>query len=468
MHTVRLTVRIVILLLTIAPFGFTQRGGSSLGHALTRHRAELGELPQPGDVIIQDIFNYHQHRVALPRAGKPLALEIRFGGASIAPRSRTFVQIGIATQHVYDMKHLPPINVALVIDRSGSMASAGKMSRVQEALSFFIKKLRPRDRIALVAFDTKAEVLVESAPLGDGAAVRQAITALVPEESTNIHAGLMLGYAEALRHLSKTGTNRVLLLTDGIANVGETDSQIIEADSKRFNDQGVDLAVIGVGNDLNRDLLRSLATAGRGLCHFLGDSADVRKVFVQEAQSLVAPCARRPQLTITLDPALRIVDLPGYTHEKVDGGVQLQLDDLNQGATQIVLLDCAVSDLPPGTTASIVAKLAFQDADGKARTVISRTAVPVTRRAPADVLEDHEVRKSWTIAAMAVAMAKMAEHAAAGKIEEARDDVRRALTTVRERFAGGGDSDIKQTTATLRAYERLLGAVDSRGRAVSR
>src|SRR5205085_8479956 len=132
-------------------------------------------------------------------------------------------------------------------------------------------------------------------------AVKRLIREIRPGSSTNIHAGLMLGYREALKNFSKDATNRVILLTDGIANQGVTDPDKIAQDSLGFNDRGVDLSTIGVGLDLNKDLLRELAKSGRGLFHFVADAEDINKVFVKELQSLVSPVATEPNVEIEYD-----------------------------------------------------------------------------------------------------------------------------------------------------------------------
>src|SRR6185369_16249322 len=114
-------------------------------------------------------------------------------------------------------------------------------------------------------------VLYPSRPIGNADGLRRAIDCLVPDGSTNLHSGLMLGYAEAKKHFRAGATNRVILLTDGIANTGVVEPERIAAESSEFNGQGIDLSTIGVGLDLNNDLLRTLARSGRGLYHFISD-----------------------------------------------------------------------------------------------------------------------------------------------------------------------------------------------------
>src|SRR4029078_7105241 len=116
-----------------------------------------------------------------------------------------------------------------------------------------------------------AQVLLPATVLGRGARHREAIGRIQPASSTNINAGLMLGYEETMRNFGRGYTNRVILLTDGIANQGEQDPRRIAENSASYNRRGIELSTIGVGSDLDNDLLRTLARSGRGLYHFVAD-----------------------------------------------------------------------------------------------------------------------------------------------------------------------------------------------------
>jgi secreted protein with Ig-like and vWFA domain len=143
--------------------------------------------------------------------------------------------------------------------------------------------------------------------------LRRAIDCLEPNGSTNLHGGLMLGYAEAKKHFRSGATNRVILLTDGIANEGVVDPGRIAAQSSEFNGQGIDLSTIGVGMDLNNDLLRTLARSGRGLYHFISDFQDIDKVFVNEVQSLISSVAKKVEVKIDYGPGLQLEKIYGYS-----------------------------------------------------------------------------------------------------------------------------------------------------------
>ena len=188
------------------------------------------------------------------------------------------LQIGFTTAEVNERTDLRPLNLVLVIDKSGSMAESDKMSRVKESLHTMLGKLRADDIVSIVAFDTTAQVLHPACPIGDGYALRRAIDCLTPNGGTNLHSGLMLGYREARKYFRAGATNRVIMLTDGIANQGVTDPGRIAAESSEFNGQGIDLSD---HRCRTRSQQRSPAhprALRRGLYHFIADYNDINKV----------------------------------------------------------------------------------------------------------------------------------------------------------------------------------------------
>src|SRR6185295_19626996 len=107
----------------------------------------------------------------------------------------------------------------------------------------------------------------------------------------------------------------------------------IAAESSEFNGQGLDLSTIGVGLNLNNDLLRTLAQSGRGLYHFISDYKDINKVFVNEVQSLVSSVAKNVQVRIEYGPGLQVEKIYGYSPRYSNGSFTVTMDDMNNGLT---------------------------------------------------------------------------------------------------------------------------------------
>jgi Mg-chelatase subunit ChlD len=410
----------------------------------------------PEEIAVEEFVNYHKHRLPLPKVGQAVAMDTRWGNGEIARYQREAVlQIGFTTAEVDERTDLRPLNLVLVIDKSGSMADSDKMSRVKESLRTMLTKLRANDIVSIVAFDTTAQVLYPASAVDDGDRLRYAIDCLTPGGSTNLHAGLMLGYTEAKKHFRSGSTNRVILLTDGIANQGVTEPGRIARDSAGYNSQGIDLSTIGVGLDLNNDLLRTLARSGRGLYHFISDYKDINKVFINEVQSLVSSVAKNVQVRIEYGSGLQIAKIFGYTPQYGKGYVTLALDDMNNGLTQVVMAkfraDSADGALP------LKVRLTYYDVRRKCMVeeVQDLRLVPAERES-CDPLVDLEVKKNFTIAELADSLFQMTEFARRGNYTQAQNVLDASLATAQTRYPYKEDEDIRFILDIVEGYRRDL------------
>src|SRR5262249_28190268 len=195
-------------------------------------RADPGRLPPRPAAAAADIVDSHKPRLPLPRAGEAVAMDVRFGGETVHTGGEAILQLGFTTAPSGDRSDLPPLNLALVIDCSGSMADAGKMDAVKAGLRAFADRLRRDDQVAIVTFSVESQVLCPRRRFDSGHWFRSAVAQLATGGSTNLHGGLMLGLREVATDPLPAGSNRVILLTDGIANRGVTDPEAILRDSR--------------------------------------------------------------------------------------------------------------------------------------------------------------------------------------------------------------------------------------------
>lgn len=451
--------KILSLLLLLLSFGvataLAQEGVSSASASRARYLAESGLLPPSSEVVVEEFVNYYRHRLATPKADEAVAMDTRWGNNAVSVmQPEAVLQVGFTTAAVSDRTDLRPLNLVLVIDRSGSMQAEDKMSRVKQSLMAMVSQLRAADVVSIIVFDNNAQVLLPAQRIGDGAAIKKAIGQIEPGGSTNLHSGLMLGYAEARKNLKPDATNRVVLLTDGIANTGVTDPKEIIRDSLPFNEAGIDLSTIGVGLDLDKDLLRQLANGGRGLFHFVADSADIEKVFVKELQSLISPVARRVQLEINYDPALELEQLYGYTPQYSTNRVNLHLDDMNSGLTEVVLMRFKVrGEKTARQRLPVHVRLSYYDLEQKREIVKEQESFVVVNNSPSEMLKDQEVRKNFTVAQLAQAIYDMALAWENKSYQKAEIIASAALSRAFERYPNLEDKDILYTLNILQKYQ---------------
>jgi Mg-chelatase subunit ChlD len=436
-----------------------QQGTSSAAAARTRYLSEIGSMPTPREVAVEEFVNYHQHQVGRPKSGEAVALDLRWGNDQVsANRREAILQVGFSTALATDREQLRPVNLALVIDKSGSMADVDKISRVKSALRALVSQLRDEDILSIVVFDSDAQVLMPARNLRDRTAVRQLIRQITPGGATNIHAGLMLGYQEARKNCRKDATNRVILLTDGIANRGETDPERIAQDSLRFNDEGIDLSTIGVGLDLNRDLLSQLAKSGRGLFHFVEDAQDIEKVFIKEIQSLVSPVAYEPNVEIDYDPDLELMRLYGYEPRFRENGVALKLDNMNQGLTQVILLRFRFAEtIAIPSRLPVKVRFTYYDLEQKRQIVKTEESFLTVENGPSGVLlRDPEVGKNYNIALLAQAIRDMATAFEKRRPQEAETLLTAAIVNTFRQYPHRDDPDITRVLTIAQKYQGAL------------
>lgn len=398
----------------------------------------------PDEVAVEEFVNYHRHRLPMPKAGQAVAMDVRWGNDEVSSGQREAVlQIGFTTPSVNERTNLRPLNLALVIDKSGSMADGDKMSRVKQSLRVMLDKLRDDDIVSIVVFDTDAEVLLPSQPIGNGSKLRDVIESIEPNGSTNIHAGLMLGYKEAQKNFEKDATNRVILLTDGIANVGTTDPKKIAAESSEYNGRGVDLSTIGVGLELNNDLLRSLAKSGRGLYHFVSDYKDIDKVFSTEVQSLLSSVAKNVKLEVEYDPNLQMEKIYGYDPRYSKNSFSINLENMNNGVTQAIITRFSASDVRKNFN-SVKIRLSYFDVKkGQKVEEVQEVILNGTSKTQTKMLVDEEVSKNYTIAELAQSLDRMSKSFKAGKPAEAERFLNQTLAQTYERYPTMEDKDIQ-------------------------
>ncbi|MCX4246768.1 vWA domain-containing protein [Paraliomyxa miuraensis] len=215
-------------------------------------------------------------------------------------------------------------NLSLVIDRSGSMSAEGRMEYLKRGLRQMLGQLKTGDMVHLVLFDHDVCAPVENFVVGRDRpdVLMQAIDALEPRGSTDLHAGLGEGYRIADRSYQPTYSNRVVMITDAIANTGVTDEQLIATVGKFYDARRIRLSGVGVGRDFNDSLLDRLTERGKGAYVFLGSEAEVDAVFGSRFISLVETTALDVHFRLHLPPSLRMNVFYGEESSTVKEDVQ--------------------------------------------------------------------------------------------------------------------------------------------------
>ena len=235
-----------------------------------------------------------------------------------------------------------PLNIAVVVDHSGSMAGA-KIEKTKQAAMQLIDQLTPRDNLALVEFDDRVNVLFPSQQVLDREALKAQVQRIEPGGSTALYAGVEAGGKQLLDIESRSERiNRVILLSDGLANVGPSSTSAMKGLGRSLSRQGVSVTTIGVGDDYNEDLMSGLAEASDANYYYVQDAEKLLEIFAKELGGLQAVTARDVQVVITCADGVEPIDLIGRPEKFADGKTVVEFGPFASGQKRYLFLRCLI------------------------------------------------------------------------------------------------------------------------------
>lgn len=443
-----------VVLLTFHTFDtMAQYGYSSASYSLMKQRSKSYSFPSPEEVVVEELLNYHRHKIAQPTNGQSVGLDLRWGNDTFnGSLSEAVLQIGVATNSITNTAEIPALNVALVIDKSGSMGG-DRIEKARQAGQTFVRYLRNVDLLSIVAFDHQTNVLRPSQYVLNKESANGVIRSIEAGGSTDLNAGLIKGYEQVAANYDEKKTNRIILLTDGLTNTGEVDlEQIVQNAGSYSKGHQISITVIAIGNDFNNTLTRQITKSGKHSIHFLHDEDDLNKVFVKEVESLLSPVATHVALRISVND-LEVTDFPGYSPEIQGQDIHLDLNNMNAGLTQVML--CKVAPKENKNAYSVTVTLTYWDIL-KQKNITQQTSVKLQRKknfgAEETMLKDNEVKKNYMIATMAQSLKDMAIFASHDNMAAAENVIKTSLKEVSAVFHGGEDQDVKNVRSMLERY----------------
>lgn len=300
--------------------------------AYTRARASLeaGRTLAPDQVRTEEFLNYFDQDYRPPADGLAVSMDATSVPWLESPRTRV-LRVGVQSA-VQDQTRRPPANLTFVIDISGSMAEENKLGAVKESLRTLVRSLRADDTVAIVVYSDQTRVALESTPVSRADRIIGVVDDLQTEGSTNAEAGLKLGYELAGRHHGDDRLNRVVLLSDGVANVGNTGPETILKTIGQGVRKRIDLVTVGFGMaQFNDPLMEQLADKGNGFYAYVDSANQARRLFRENLTGTLMVAARDAKAQVAFDPGqVETYRLLGYENrdvadadfrnDKVDGG----------------------------------------------------------------------------------------------------------------------------------------------------
>lgn len=255
-----------------------------------------------------------------------------------------------------------PLNVALVMDRSSSMAGE-KIRQSRLAALALLDQLGPDDRLSVISYGSNVTLELSSRPVtaANRELLSDAIKGINASGMTNLSGGLEQGCTMVADSLSKTSVNRVILMSDGKANRGVTEPLALAGMAGECLENGVSVTTIGLGLSYNEDVMTQMAVAGAGNYHFIDDEKAMARVFEQEAMGLSATVARNAKLTVELAPGVELIKLHGYHYTEKKGRVTVPLSEFSSRQRKDVLMRLSVSAQESGERAVLSMKIVYDD-----------------------------------------------------------------------------------------------------------
>ncbi len=272
-------------------------------YAVARRYIRDGLQPPPEAIRVEEFVNYFDPDYPTPP-------EVAFGiyaDGALSPfhTDGTYIlRFGIQGYEVPEHAR-KPANLTFVIDVSGSMDRENRLGLVKRSLEVLVERLRPDDRVAIVVYGSQARVVLYPTRGSDAGTILQAIYSLWPEGSTNAEAGLQVGYQLAWEMFQEGYTNRVILCSDGVANVGATSPDAILESIRGYAASGIALTTVGFGmGNFNDVLMEQLADDGDGNYAYVDTLAEAQKLFVEDLTSTLQVIARDAKVQVDFNPEL--------------------------------------------------------------------------------------------------------------------------------------------------------------------
>ncbi|RYZ37413.1 MAG: VWA domain-containing protein [Myxococcaceae bacterium] len=317
---------------------------------------------QPGEAPINLLLPVGVGKSPTGKAG-PLELTGKLSGAYVMTGpGEAFAWFELSARKPESARRVP-VNLALVLDRSGSMMGS-KLEDAKRAAQALVKQLRPGDRLALVHYGSNVTTL-PSVEINEQTReeLLRAISRIEVDGSTNISGGLQAA-AEAVRPYTREfRVTRAILLSDGQPTEGIVSNTGLFSEVGKLREMGITVSALGVGEGFNDALMRGMAEQGGGFSGFVSDSAELASIFTRELEQAASTVARNVNLVLTMPPGVKSVEVMGLTSTREGNTVRVPLYDMTGGQSARVVAKVTL-DAPSasGTEMSVLtATLSYVD-----------------------------------------------------------------------------------------------------------
>ncbi|HRK35888.1 MAG TPA: VWA domain-containing protein [Candidatus Hydrogenedentes bacterium] len=368
-------------------------------------------------------------------------------------RATTFLRVALTGEDIKDESKRAPLNVSIVIDKSGSMQGE-KMEAAKRAAKAAVERLRKDDIVSIIAYDTTVSIVQPAIQIGDVKTTQPILAAIDLVNaggSTALFAGVSMGAGELRKDLGSGRVNRLVLLSDGLANIGPSSPGELAELGISLGREGINVTTLGLGLDYNEDLMSRLASSSDGNHMFIDSVNDLERAYAMEFGDAMTVVARDASVIIRCEDGVRPVRSLGRDAIINGQAARIDIGQIGSQRTKYCLLEV---ELPAGADggSAEVASVDVSYVEMKSQEKANRNqSVKVRYSSSKD-----EVKRSTNTAVMVAAVQQIAADRNvlamrlrdSGKIEEARQELLSNRAYLYENFSRYDDEQLKRDADT--------------------
>ncbi|WP_442510811.1 vWA domain-containing protein [Novipirellula sp. SH528] len=326
-------------------------------------------------------------------AAAQVGLDVGVSSPTILAGEKTtnYIRIALTGAEIPQAKNRPPVNVAIVIDTSGSM-SGEKIKQARNAAIAAISRLQDSDIVSVILYNSSTEVLVPATKATDRESIIAKIRGIKADGNTALFAGVSKGAAEVRKFIGSDAVNRVILLSDGIANVGPKSPRELQRLGASLVKEGISVSTLGLGLGYNEDLMSKLASAGSGNHIFVEKADDLIAVFNSEFKELMSVVACDFEIVATVAPGVRPVRVLGTSADITGNTVHIPLAQLYSRQERYFVLEVEVDAGEAGQTQPLVdVSVKYQNMTSETRDKLTSSIAVRFSNVAAEVQKDRDL-----------------------------------------------------------------------------
>ena len=345
-------------------------------YTVMRNYLNNGNLPPADSVRVEEYVNYFEQGYPIPPAHQAFGISMDAAPSPFTETERyDMLRIGIQGYQVSE-EDRKDAALTFVIDVSGSMGQDNRLELVKRSLEMLVEQLRRSDSVSIVVYGSNARVVLDPTTGSDSGEILRAIRSLEPEGATNAEEGIRLGYRMALKAYKPDSINRVILCSDGVANVGNTEADVILSEVKGYVDEGVTMATFGFGmGNYNDTLMEQLADNGDGFYAYIDSVDEAQRLFVDELTSTLQTIAMNAKVQVDFNPeTVKRYRLVGFENRAIADDQfrdnTVDAGEIGAGHTVTALYEIKLYLEAAGRVATV--NLRWEDPDTRAVTELSK------------------------------------------------------------------------------------------------